>query len=73
MFHVKHSILKFSQFGFTQIEPYKVFHVKHSIIKKSKCVLTPDVSRETLNPLPDSVRMAIAIILNQSALSEKRN
>lgn len=36
MFHVKHFILKFSKFGFTQIEPYKVFHVKHSIIEKKQ-------------------------------------
>ena len=34
MFHVKQSILKFSLFGFTQIEPFKMFHVKHSVFRR---------------------------------------
>lgn len=34
MFHVKQSILKFSLFGFTQIEAYKMFHVKHSNLEE---------------------------------------
>ena len=38
-----------------------MFHVKHSLIKYDQICLTADVSRETLNPLLDSARMAIAV------------
>ena len=34
MFHVKQSVMKFSLFGFTQIEAYKMFHVKHSNLEE---------------------------------------